>query len=303
MDDWKLLEDCTLCPRNCHVNRLAGQQGYCRQTWAPMVARAALHPWEEPCLCGERGSGTVFFSGCSLGCVYCQNWDISRGERGRAITVERLAEIFLELQAQGAANINLVTGDHHVVPICQGLRLAKERGLTLPVVFNCGGYAKASTLAMLRGLVDIYLPDFKYWSPQLAGRYSNAPDYRRWAQRALEEMVRQVGPCQFEGDQLIRGVLVRHLVLPGCVADSKKVLYFLHHTYGSQIYISIMSQYTPLPWVQGYPELDRHLTPAEYDQVVQFALYQGIENGFVQEGEAASESFIPPFDETGVLPQ
>ena len=302
MDEWNLLRDCTLCPRNCHVDRTQGQRGYCGQTHQVMVARAALHPWEEPCLCGEKGSGTVFFSGCSLRCVYCQNHDIALGQQGRVIPVSRLAEIFLELQEQGAANINLVTGDHHIVPILQALRQAKAQGLELPVVFNCSSYIKVSTLALLEGVVDIYLPDFKYWDSRLSQRYSNAPDYRFWAQKAIGEMVRQTGPCQFDGKGMLRrGTVVRHLILPGQIADSKKILYHLHKTYGEDIYISVMSQYTPLPWVDAYPEINRRVTSQEYDQVVDFAIYQGIVNGFIQEGEAASESFIPPFDETGVF--
>lgn len=312
---------CTLCPRNCGVNRLDGQLGFCGQTNEIRVARAALHRWEEPCISGTQGSGTVFFSGCTLRCVYCQNAAIATGKTGKSISVERLAEIFLELQQQGAHNINLVTPTHFALQIAQALQLAKSHGLHLPIVYNTGSYEKPDTLRRMEGLVDIYLPDFKYYSPLLSEKYSHAKDYFAVASKAIAEMVRQTGAPQFadsspasskDGDTsagfageeamplMTRGVIVRHLVLPGCTADSRKVIEYLYRTYGNQIYISIMNQYTPVGTLTGYSELNRKITRREYDSVVDYAISLGVENGFIQEEDTAKESFIPPFDLTGV---
>ncbi len=291
-----LLADCTLCPRECHVNRLAGQTGYCRQTAEVRVARASLHLWEEPCISGARGSGTVFFSGCALGCVYCQNYRVSRGQVGKTVTTERLAETFLTLEAQGAHNLNLVTPSHFLPQIVEALTLARKQGLQLPVVYNCGGYEKAETLQLLAGYVDIYLPDLKYCSPDLARKYSHCTDYFQHASIALAEMVRQVGEPVFRQDGLMaRGVIVRHLLLPGQLQDSMDVIRYLHQEFGNQIYISIMSQYTPLSVAQEYPELQRKVSTEEYDRLVDYAISLGVENGFIQEGDAALESFIPEF--------
>lgn len=298
-----LMSDCTLCPRNCHVNRRAGQKGFCGCSDQVRGARAALHYWEEPCICGSEGSGAVFFSGCSLGCVYCQNHSIAKGKVGKEISMERLAEIFLELQEQKARNINLVTATHFVPQVVNSLERAKKNGLQIPVVYNTGGYEKTETLRMLEGLVDIYLPDFKYLDPELAERYSYAPDYPAVAMEALEEMVRQTGEPVFRDtgeEEMIRGVIVRHLVLPGQTEASKKVIRYLHGTYGDQIYISILNQFTPVSDLENYPELDRKLTPEEYDDVVDDAIAAGVENGFIQEGDTALESFIPEFDITGI---
>lgn len=276
--------------------------GYCRESAELVVARAALHMWEEGCISGENGSGTVFFSGCSLGCIYCQNQNISRARAGKAITVGRLAEIFLELQEQGAHNINLVTPTHYVPQIMDGLDLAKKEGLRLPVVYNTSGYERVETLRMLSGYVDIYLPDFKYLDEELAGEYSHAPDYPAYAKGALEEMVSQTGEFRIDETTglLQRGVLVRHLVLPGKVRNSKDVIRYLHEAYGNRILISIMNQYTPMPQVEGHPLLGRKVTKREYGKVVDYALDIGVEYGFIQEEGAARQSFIPEFDGEGV---
>lgn len=293
-----LLADCTLCPRQCHVNRLAGQTGYCRQTAEVRVARASLHMWEEPCISGTRGSGTVFFSGCALGCVYCQNYRVARGQVGGTVTIERLAEMFLTLQAQGAHNLNLVTPSHFLPQIVEALISARKQGLQLPVVYNCGGYEQVESLQLLDGLVDVYLPDLKYCSPDLAHKYSHCGDYFQRAAGAVAEMVRQVGePVLLQDGLMARGVIVRHLLLPGQLQDSMDVISYLHHAFGSQIYLSIMSQYTPLPVAKDYPELQRKVTPEEYDRLVEYAITLGVENGFIQEGDAALESFIPEFGE------
>ena len=296
-----MLKECHLCPRNCGVDRLAGQKGFCGVDAGIMVARAALHMWEEPCISGKEGSGAVFFSGCSLGCAFCQNRTISKGQSGKVITVEHLAELFLDLQAQKANNINLVTAGHFLPQVREALILAKEQGLTIPVVYNSSGYEKAEMLRYLEGLVDIYLPDLKYLEADLAGKYSHAKDYPEVAMKALEEMVRQVRTPEFdERGMMKKGVIVRHLLLPGHVRNSKKVLEYLYGTYGDQIYISLMSQYTPMPAMKDDPQLSRKVTDREYDRLLDHAISFGVTNCFIQEGETAKESFIPEFNGEGI---
>lgn len=321
---------CTLCPRECGANRTAGEKGYCGVGDELMVARAALHFWEEPCISGRAGSGTIFFSGCQLGCIYCQNYNISRAETGKIITVERLSDIFLELEQQGALNINLVTPSHYIDRIARAIELALNKGLGLPIVYNGSGYDKAESIKLLDGLIDIYLPDFKYFDSEPAAAYSAAPDYFRHASESLREMVRQIENRKDSGEMMFRdevtgryidslddsvnavmqrGVIVRHLLLPGLVEDSKKVVHYLYETYHNKIYISLMSQYTPMEQLrkisasqQGRQlgQLLRAVTKDEYDELVNYAIQTGVENGFIQEGETAQESFIPAFDCTGV---
>lgn len=301
MIDLQELKQCTLCPRNCKVNRINGQRGYCKVDAQLIVARAALHFWEEPCLSATAGSGAVFFSGCSMGCVFCQNQCIASGKVGKVITVNRLAEIFLELQDKGALNINLVTPSHYIHHIKQALKMAKSKGLHLPIVYNTSGYEKVESLQLLDGLIDIYLPDFKYKSSLVAKKYSNAPNYFEVTSKALEEMIRQVGiPCFDENGVMQKGVIVRHLMLPGYLQDSKNIIRYLYDKYGNKIYISMMNQYTPLAQIASYPELNRKVTEASYRKLIRFAMDLGIENGFVQEGETALESFIPQFNNEGV---
>lgn len=298
----KLLSSCTLCPRNCRVDRNGFQTGYCGQTGKAAVARAALHMWEEPCISGERGSGTVFFSGCPLRCVFCQNHDIADSSRGITISDERLAQIFSELADKGAHNINLVTPTHFVPNIITAAATARSRGLSVPIVYNTSGYEKAETIKMLADTVDIYLPDFKYMDSELSGKYSNAPDYAEFAKSALLQMVRSQPKAVFDSDGIMqKGVIVRHLVLPGHIEDSKRIIEYLHKEYADSIYISIMNQYTPMANAAAFPELTRTVTDAEYAEVVDFAIDIGVENGFIQEGETADESFIPSFDFEGVL--
>lgn len=297
-----ILSSCTLCPRECGADRQRGQRGRCRADARVRVARAALHMWEEPCISGQEGSGAVFFSGCSLGCIYCQNREISGGESGADISVGRLADIFLELEAQGANNINLVTAGHYVPQVISALEKAKSAGLGIPVVYNSSGYEKAETLKLLEGLVDVYLPDFKYMDPALAGQYSGAPDYPAVAREAIQEMVRQRPQPQFdERGIMTAGVIVRHLLLPGHVKEAKRILAYLHQEYGERIYISMMNQYTPGPAVAGDPLLRRRVTKREYERLLDFAQETGLAQGFYQEGETAKESFIPAFDCQGVL--
>ena len=291
---------CSLCPRMCNVDREI-TTGYCGVKKTLRVARAALHFWEEPCISGEEGSGAVFFTGCNLRCVFCQNFQIARAEQGKEITVERLSEIFLELQEQKANNINLVTATHYVPQVVEALKMAKEKGLHIPVVYNCGGYETVETLKLLEGLVDIYLQDFKYVDHDRAKRYSRAEDYPEAAKKALAEMVRQQPEAEFDERGIMKkGVIVRHLMLPGGIKDSKAVVKYLYETYGNQIFISLMNQYTPLPHVADYPEIDRKLKKFEYDRLVDYAISLGVENGFIQEGETAEESFIPAFTNEGV---
>ena len=297
-----LMSDCTLCPRQCHVDRRSGTVGFCGQTALLCAARAALHFWEEPCISGSTGSGTVFFSGCSLRCVFCQNRAIALGETGRTITLDRLADIFLELQEKNAANINLVTAGHFLPQIAYSLELAKRRGLSLPIVYNTGSYEEVTTLKLLEGLVDIYLPDLKYRSSELSSKYSNAPDYFEKATAAIREMYRQIGAPVLDPETglMKRGLIVRHLILPGQSKDSKQVLRYLHDTYGNDIYVSIMNQYTPLAGAELPKELNRCITAEEYEKILSFGERIGIEQGFRQEGETAKESFIPPFDCEGI---
>lgn len=295
------LRECTLCPRMCRVNRMAGQKGYCGMDAVVRGARAALHMWEEPCISGERGSGAVFFSGCTLRCVFCQNREIAEGSCGKEISAERLCEIFLELQEKGAANINLVTASHFALQVIEALKCAKSRGLTIPVVYNTGGYERVEMLRLLEPVVDVWLPDFKYMDPELGEKYSRAKDYPQTAAKALEEMVRQAGECVFDEKGYIqKGVIVRHLILPGHTADSRAVLRYLHETYGNRIYISVMNQYTPLAYTEGIPPLNRRVTKREYGRVLDYALELGIGQGYFQEGATAEESFIPMFDYEGI---
>ncbi len=291
---------CTLCPRNCGISRRPGDTGICGQTYEIKVARAALHFWEEPCISGEKGSGAVFFSGCPLHCVFCQNKSIAHGNAGKVVSTGRLAEIFLELQEQGANNINLVTAGHFAPQVAQALEAAKSQGLAIPIVYNTGSYEKAEVLRSLEGLVDIYLPDFKYMDAALGRKYSHVRDYPEVAKAAVAEMVRQTGPAVFaeRGGQTLmeRGTIVRHLVLPGCVRDARAVIRYLYGTYGNTIFISILNQFTPRPLLADYPELNRKITQREYDAVVDYAIGLGVENGFIQEGETAEESFIPEFE-------
>lgn len=292
--------NCNICPRNCNVDR-SEKMGYCKVTDKIKVSRAALHYWEEPCVSGENGSGTVFFSGCNMGCVYCQNKNISHDAFGKEITLNRLADIFIELEKKKAHNINLVTPTHYTPQIINAVKLARNMGLKIPVIYNTSGYEKPENIEMLKETVDVYLPDFKYISPNLAQKYSFCKDYPQAAKLAIDKMVKQTGPCVFDDEGIIKkGVIVRVLVLPGYINEAKQIIKYLYDTYKDDIYISIMSQYTPCTELKNYPEINRKITKEEYDEVVDFAIDIGVENGFIQQGEAADESFIPPFDLSGV---
>lgn len=266
-----------------------------------MAARAALHYWEEPCISGTEGSGAVFFSGCTLRCVFCQNAEIAAGHAGKMLSVDRLADIFLELQEKKANNLNLVTATHFLPLILPALEKAKAKGFKIPVVYNTGGYEKTEIIKMLDGIVDIWLPDHKYRSSELSAKYSRAKDYPEKAASALEQMVQQTGISVFDKRGMMKkGVIVRHLVLPGCISDSKDVLEYLWDHFGNKIYVSIMSQYTPLPHVTAWPELNRQVTQEEYEEVVDYARFLGMSQVYIQEGECAKDSFIPAFDCEGI---
>ena len=289
----KLFNECTICPRECKVNRNNNELGYCRASNQMKIGGYHLHMWEEPIITGTNGSGTIFFSYCNLGCVYCQNYDISINHIGKEITINRFAEICLELQKMNAENINLVTPTHYIPLIKEGLILAKKKGLTIPIVYNSSCYEKVESLKLLEGLIDIYLPDFKYYNNNL-GKYSKVNNYFEIASLALEEMYRQVGAPVYKNNILKKGVIVRHLVLPHHINDSKKVLLYLYHKYQDNIIISIMNQYTVVRKLR-YKELNDKVLSKDYNNLIDYAYNIGIRNCFVQEEESQSESFIPIF--------
>lgn len=290
---------CELCPRCCRVDRTESL-GFCRAGENLRVALVSLHKWEEPCLVGENGAGTIFFSHCNLKCVYCQNFSISHGGYGAEISIERLAEIFIEQQARGAANIELVTPTHYTDKICAALDLAKARGLTLPIVWNSNAYENLETLELLRGRVDIFLPDLKYFDDEPAKTFSNAPNYFAVASAAIKKMFELVGSPQFDGNKMIRGVIVRHLILPNFRRDSIKIVDWLYKTFGDEIFISLMNQYTPVFRAGEFKKIGRALTTFEYQSVVKHATELGIKNCFVQIGKTADKNFIPKFNLDGV---
>lgn len=301
MKNMNKYEDCLLCPRKCGINRSTGQTGVCGVSSEIKVARAALHYWEEPCISGKRGSGAVFFSGCSLHCVFCQNREISDGKEGKVISKERLSDIFIELADKGANNINLVTPGQYIPDIVWAVNDAKSRGMKLPIIYNTSGYENVTELKLLEGIVDVYLPDFKYMDSTLSARYSRAKDYPSVAKQALSEMVRQQPDVVIDDATglIQKGVIVRQLLLPGHVNDAKAVLKYLYDTYHDHVYISMMSQFTPIA-LKDYPEINRTVTRREYERLVDYALEIGITNAFIQEGDVAKDSFIPAFDCEGV---
>ena len=301
MKNMNKYENCLLCPRKCGINRRTGQTGVCGVSSEIKVARAAPYYWEEPCISGKRGSGAVFFSGCSLHCVFCQNREISDGKAGKVISKERLSDIFMELADKGANNINLVTPGQYIPDIVWAVNDAKSRGMKLPIIYNTSGYENVTELKLLEGIVDVYLPDFKYMDSTLSARYSRAKDYPSVAKQALSEMVRQQPDVVIDDATglIQKGVIVRQLLLPGHVNDAKAVLKYLYDTYHDHVYISMMSQFTPIA-LKDYPEINRTVTRREYERLVDYALEIGITNAFIQEGDVAKDSFIPAFDCEGV---
>lgn len=295
------LSNCELCFRKCKTNRLDGSLGYCKAGMNLKVARAALHHWEEPCISGKNGSGTVFFSHCNLSCVFCQNHEISQEFMGKTISIDRLSEIFLELQSQGSHNINLVTPTHYVPQIIEGIKLAKANGLFLPIVYNSNGYDTLDTIKLLKGFIDVYLPDFKYFNEKYSIKYSGCSGYMENLIPILKEMFSQVGPVEFDLDGSVKnGLIIRHLMLPGLLFDSKKVMDKIYELFQDKIYVSIMNQYTPTHKAADYPEINKSLNAKHYDALIDYALSIGITKGFIQESGTNSTTFIPSFRNEGV---
>ena len=296
------LSQCRVCPRNCGVDRTAGKTGWCRAPFLPKVALVSCHDWEEPPISGTKGSGTVFFSHCNLGCVFCQNHDISQEGFGQEISIDRLAEIFLEQQERGFHNINLVSAVQFIPQVAKALTIAKESGLSIPVVYNSNGYESIEGLQMLEGLVDVYLPDFKYWNEDLGVAYSKAPHYRETAAAAISEMRRQVGPDVLDTDGILqKGMIIRHVVLPGQYQDSFRVLDWIKETLGTETFVSLMSQYTPMHKAKEIKALSRRLTTFEYEKVVDHFFAIGLKNGFMQKRSSATSEYTPTFDLSGVM--
>ncbi len=294
-----MLNKCMLCPRKCMINRNKGELGFCRAGKNIKIAKAYLHKWEEPPISGKLGSGTIFFSNCNLRCLYCQNYHIGEEGFGVEISIERFSEICIDLQKQGASNINLVTPTHYVPLIIDGIKLPKSRGLTTPIVYNSSGYESVETIRLLDGIVDIYLPDFKYYRNEIAIKYSGCKDYFEYATKSLDEMVRQKPKCVFDKDgNMISGVIVRHLLIPNMEEDSKKILKYLYDKYGDKIYFSIMNQYTPVRKCK-YQELNQVVDDSIYDLVIDYAWNIGIRQAFIQEGGTQNDSFIPKWDFKG----
>ncbi len=291
-----MYEKCMLCKRACAANRLIGENCYCKSPSQPRVSRAALHMWEEPIISGSCGSGTIFFSGCSLGCIYCQNRAISRGECGVQLSEAELSDVMLALEKDGAHNINLVTPTHYVPSIIEAVSIARDKGLAVPIVYNTGSYDRPQTVKLLEGTVDIYIPDFKYYRDETAQKLSKAGGYVENARAAVAEMVRQQPKPIIENGLMKKGVIVRVLLLPSHIAEAKLTVKYLYSTYGGSIYISLMNQYTPM---QGMDRpLNRRVTAAEYYELVNYADKIGVKNAFIQEDGTQSESFIPDFDNT-----
>lgn len=294
-----LLKNCMLCPRNCGINRYL-DKGFCKCNSKLKVSLATLYFYEEPPISGTNGSGTIFFSNCNLKCCYCQNNEISKKGKGLELSITRLSEIMLELQEKKAHNINLVTPTMYVPQIIKAIIKAKKKGLTIPIIYNCSGYEKKETIQLLDGLIDVYLPDFKYFNDDYGKKYSGVNNYSFYAKESLKEMVKQTGPCQFDENGLIKkGVIVRHLILPTLYNDSKDILKYLYETYQDNIYISIMNQYTPIGNIK-YQELNQPIRKDEYYNIIDYALDLGIKNAFCQEDETVSESFIPNFNFDGL---
>lgn len=292
-----MLSYCRLCPRNCSINRLKGEVGFCGASQEIEIAKVMLHQWEEPFISGSKGSGTIFFSKCNLQCVFCQNHEISQGNIGKKVSIDRLAEIFLEQEGRGAHNINLVTPTHYVPQIIDALRIAKRRGLSIPIVYNTNAYENPETILALNGLVDVYLPDLKYFNDQHAAQYSHAPHYFKHASKAIALMFSQVGELQFASDGMMKkGVVIRHLALPGLLLDSRKILDYIASNYGNSVYVCLMNQYTPVHKAFFYAELSNSLPAGEYEHLVDYCVSLGLDNVLIQEEGSSSKEFIPDFN-------
>ena len=298
----KQLSACRLCPRQCNINRIEGTTGYCQSGALVRVALASIHPWEEPSISGTRGSGTIFFTGCNLKCVFCQNYEISQHSNiGKDLTPEELATLFIHQQKKNVHNINLVSPSHFVPQIKEAILIAKKLGLSIPIVYNTNGYDLVETLKQLDGLIDIYLTDLKYYSSDLSYAYSHAKDYFAVASKAISEMYRQVGKNQFQPDGLMaKGVLIRHLILPGCRKDSEKILFWIKETFGDEVYISLLNQYTPMYQAKNIKMLNRRLTSFEYDKTLDYFFSLGLKNGYMQSKTSEKEQYTPSFNLSGL---
>lgn len=296
-----MLNSCKLCPRNCNVNRLKNELGFCKSGSNLSIARVSLHKWEEPCISGTKGSGTIFFSNCNLKCVFCQNHEISQEQIGKKISIERLSEIFMEQQNRGAHNINLVTPTHFVPQIIESIKLSRRNGLSIPILYNSNGYENVETIKSLEGYIDIYLPDLKYINNKFAEKYSMAHDYFKFASCAIDEMVSQApNPVFNENSIMLKGVIIRHLMLPGLLFDSKKIVDYIYKKYGNNVYLSLMNQYTPMFNAAKYPEINKPLNQKHYESLIDYCQNLGFKNAFIQEEGTAKESFVPHFDLSGV---
>lgn len=295
------MKHCTICPRNCGVNRCKGEKGYCNAGFLPKCALASVHHWEEPPISGTKGSGTIFFSHCNLNCVFCQNYTISEQSFGKEISIQHLSDILLLQQEKGVHNINLVSPTHFIPQIKQALLLAKQKGLSIPIVYNTNSYEKVESLKLLEGLIDIYLPDFKYISSEYSKRYSFAPNYAEYAKKAILEMKRQQPNMVFNANGILqKGMIIRHLVLPNCYKDSFEILKWIKQNIGEDTYISLLNQYTPVHKASQYKEISRKLTTLEYQKVVNYFFEIGLKNGFTQSKHSATSNYTPIFDLSGL---
>lgn len=300
MSNLDILNSCKVCPRSCGINRNE-KLGFCKSGASVKLAKAYGHMWEEPCISGTKGSGTVFFSNCNLRCVFCQNHDISQESTGREVSIQRLSEIFLEQQERGFHNINLVNPTHYAPQIIEAIKISKSKGLTIPIVYNSNGYETTDTIDALKGFIDIYIPDFKYFNDKYAIKYSNAPDYFNIASACISRMVEQTGPCKFDEQGIMtRGVIIRHLMLPGLLFDSKKVVDYIYKSFGDDVYLSLMNQYTPMFHAKDYPEINKRLNPGHYDSLIDHCLEIGYKNAFIQESGTDTTDFVPDFDLSGI---
>ena len=292
-----MLEKCQICPRDCKVNRLLGNKGYCKCDDKIKVALVSIHDYEEPCISGKNGSGTVFFSNCNLNCVFCQNHEISQEGKGKEVTVERLAEIFIEQQSRGVNNINLVTPTMYVYQIIEAIKISREKGLKIPIIYNSNGYENVETIKLLEGYIDVYLPDLKYYSDLISVKYSKAPHYFEIAKEAIKEMLRQVGNPVFNDEGIIqKGVIIRHLVLPNHIQNTKNILKWIKENLDEEVYVSVMAQYFPTYKAKEIEGLDRKLTNKEYKEVEKYLYSLDIENGYMQDLGKHEEEFVPCFD-------
>lgn len=296
-----ILDNCAVCARNCGVNRNTNNLGFCKSGSNIKLAKAYGHMWEEPCISGEKGSGTVFFSNCNLRCVFCQNHDISQENIGKEVSIERLSEIFLEQQSKGYHNINLVNPTHYIPQIIYALDMAKKKGLSIPIVYNSNGYENINSIKALNRYIDIYIPDLKYFNDKYAVKYSNAPNYFKIASEAIKEMVTQTGSCTFDENGIMtKGVIIRHLMLPGLLFDSKKVVDYIHKTFGDNVYLSLMNQYTPMFKASEYPEINKTLNPGHYDSLVDYCIDLGFKNAFIQDSGTNTTAYVPDFNLQGI---